>query len=186
MHFPMIGKNFRGFSNGVAGRMSFAWCGRPAGADLRAARSESAAPPSAFLVNVVRVDNIGEAPLANGGVFLRQYSPWAADKLAGGFRFASNVWKAPDADLWARSSDGAWCGAATTSPLVYVFRYWVSLPDKAAHPDAAFAPQLAGIVLDPGETYDPQGRMWYLAAYGTGGEAGWRWFLDAFPRESTP
>ena len=158
----------------------------PVGADLRAARSESAEPASAFLVNVIRVDNIGEAPLTNGGVFLRQYPPWATDKLTGGFRFASNVWKAPDADLWARSSDGAWCGAATTSPLVYVFRYWISLPDKAPHPDAAFAPQPSGIVLAPGESYDPQGRMWYLAAYGTGGEAGWRRFLDAFPGKSTP
>ena len=158
----------------------------PVGADLRAARFESATPPSAFLVNVIRVDNIGEAPLTDGSVFLRQNPPWAADKLTGGFRFAPNVWKAPDADLWARTSDGAWCGAATTSPCVQHFRYWVSLPDKAAHPDAAFAPQPAGIALAPGESYDPQGRMWYLAAYGTGGEAGWRRFLDAFPCKSTP
>ena len=157
----------------------------PVGADRWAARSESAAPPSTFLVNVVRVDNIGEAPLANGSVFLRQNPPWAADKLAGGFRFAPNVWKAPDADLWARTSDGAWCGAATFSPCVQHFRYWVSLPDKAAHPDAAFSPS-GGIVLSPGESYDPPGRMWYVAAYGTGGEAGWRRFLDALPRESTP
>ena len=152
--------------------------------DITPVGGSGALPPS-FVVNVVRVDNIGEVPLANGSVFLRQYSPWAADKLTGGFRVAPNVWKAPDADLWARSSDGAWCGAATFSPCVQHFRYWVSLPDKAAHPDAAFTPQPTGIALAPGETYDPQGGMWYIAGHGTGGEAGWRRFLDAFPDEST-
>ena len=150
--------------------------------DITPVGGSGALPPS-FVVNVVRVDNIGETPLANGSVFLRQTPSWAADKIAGGFRFAPNVWKAPDADLWARASDGVWCGAATTSPCAQHFRYWVSLPDKTAHPDAAFSPN-GGIALAPGESYDPQGGMWYLAAYGTGGEAGWRRFLDAFPRDA--
>lgn len=136
---------------------------------------------SSFVASVVRVDNIGEAPLAGGSVFLRQYAPWATDKLTGGIRSAVNVWKQPDADLWARTSDGVWCGAATTSPLAWVFRYWISLPDKAPHPDAAFAPN-GGIAIAPGESYDPRGEMWYVAGYGTGGADGWRRFLDSFAR----
>ena len=60
-----------------------------------------------LVCNVVRVDNIGEAPLSKASVFPRQYCPWAVDKMSGGFRFAQNVWKQPDADVWMRSSDGA-------------------------------------------------------------------------------
>ena len=131
------------------------------------------------LVSVVRVDNIGEAPYENGSVWLRQYAPWAVEKLTGGFRFATNVWKQPDADVWVRASDGAWCGAASTSPLLKIMHYWVTV-DKAPHPDASFAPQ-GNIVLAPGQSYDPKGEMWYVAGYGTGGPEGWRAFLDAFP-----
>ncbi len=103
---------------------------------------------AAVLVSVPRVDNIGEAPYENGSVWLRQYAPWAVEKLTGGFRFATNVWKQPDADVWVRASDGAWCGAASTSPLLKIMHYWVTV-DKAPHPDASFAPQ-GNIVLAPG------------------------------------
>ena len=133
-----------------------------------------------LLVSVVRVDNVGEAPYENGSVWLRQYAPWAVEKLTGGFRFATNVWKQPDADVWVRASDGAWCGAASTSPLLKIMHYWVTV-DKAPHPDASFAPQ-GNIVLGPGESYDPKGEMWYVAGYGTGGPEGWRRFLDSFPQ----
>ena len=96
-------------------------------------------------------------------------------------RRLDGFWKEPDADLWARTSDGVWCGAATMSPLAWVFRYWISLPDKAPHPDAAFAPN-GGIAIAPGESYDPRGEMWYVAGYGTGGADGWRRFLDSLAR----
>ena len=129
-----------------------------------------------LVCNVVRVDNIGEAPLSKASVFPRQYCPWAVDKMSGGFRFAQNVWKQPDADVWMRSSDGAWCGAATTSPLLQVFNYRVT-SDRMQHPDILMAPP-EGIEIAPGESYDPEGRMWIVAGFGGGGVAGWQGFLD--------
>ena len=152
------------------------------GGDLsgRAALNGADGTIGTLLVSVVRVDNIGEAPYENGSVWLRQYAPWAVEKLTGGFRFATNVWKQPDADVWVRAADGAWCGAASTSPLLKIMHYWVTV-DKAPHPDASFAPQ-GNIVLAPGESYDPKDEMWYVAGYGIGGPEGWRRFLDAFPR----
>ena len=152
----------------------------PCGASTRASgqQQESGAAAS-FLCSVVSVENIGAVPLEGCSVWLRQYPAWAVEKLTGGFRAAIDVWKQPDADLWMRGADGVWCGAATTSPLVFNFHYWVTV-DKTPHPDASFAPT-GGFTLAPGESYDPQGRMWYLAGVGTGGADGWRAFLDAFP-----
>ena len=137
------------------------------------------APAARVLVSVVSVENIGTVPLENCSVWLRQYPSWAVEKLTGGFRTAINVWKQPDADVWMRGSDGAWCGAASTSPLVTNFHYWITAADKAAHPDASFAPP-GGINLAPGEKWDAQGLAWYVAGFGTGGADGWRAFLDSF------
>ena len=134
----------------------------------------------AFLCSVVSVENIGTATLERCVVYLRQYAPWASDKLSVECRFPINVWKQPDSDCWMRVSDGAWCGAATTSPLIKDFHYWLT-GDKAAHPDASFAPS-GGITLAPGESYDPQGKIWYVAGHGTGGRDGWRGFLDQFAK----
>ena len=132
------------------------------------------------LVSVVSVENIGTVPLEGCSAWLRQYPSWAVEKLTGGFRTAIDVWKQPDADIWMRSADGVWCGAATTSPLVTNFHYWVT-PDKVTHPDASFAPP-GGFTLAPGESWDPQGGAWYLAGVGTDGADGWRAFLDAYPQ----
>ena len=139
------------------------------------------APAACVLVSVVSVENIGAVPLENCSAWLRQYPSWAVEKLTGGFRTAINVWKQPDAHVWMRGSDGAWCGAASTSPLVTNFHYWITAADKAAHPDASFAPP-GGIDLAPGEKWDAQGLAWYVAGFGTGGADGWRAFLDAVSR----
>ena len=133
-----------------------------------------------FLVSVVSVENIGAVPLEGCSAWLRQYPSWAVEKLTGGFRTAIDVWKQPDADIWMRSADGVWCGAATTSPLVTNLHYWVT-PDKVTHPDASFAPP-GGFTLAPGESWNPQGGAWYLAGVGTGGADSWRAFLDAYPQ----
>ncbi|MBR4613264.1 MAG: hypothetical protein IKO40_11190 [Kiritimatiellae bacterium] len=138
------------------------------------------APSARVLVSVVSVENIGAVPLDGCSAWLRQYPSWAVEKLTGGFRTAIDVWKQPDADIWMRSADGVWCGAATTSLLVTNFHYWVT-PDKVTHPDASFAPP-GGFTLAPGESWDPQGGAWYLAGVGTGGADGWRAFLDAYPQ----
>ena len=45
------------------------------------------------------------------------------------------------------------------------------------HPDILMAPP-EGIEIAPGESYDPEGRMWIVAGFGAGGVAGWQRFLD--------
>ena len=142
--------------------------------------TQTPSPFLSFFCSVVSVENIGAVPLEGCSAWLRQYPSWAIEKLTGGFRTAIDVWKQPDADLWMRGADGVWCGAATTSPLVFNFHYWVTV-DKTPHPDASFAPR-GGFTLAPGEVWDAQELAWYLAGVGTGGADGWRAFLDAFPR----
>ena len=132
-----------------------------------------------FACNVVSAENTGTEEFADASVWLRQYSPWAADSWrTGGERSVPFLWKSPDCGAWIRSGDGAWCGAATFARTVRAFRYWIS-GDGATHPDAAFG-EAGPLRLTPGGKWMPEGRVWMVAAAGKGGEKGWRGFLDDF------
>ena len=132
-----------------------------------------------FACNVVSAENTGTEEFADASVWLRQYSPWAADSWrTGGERSVPFLWKSPDCGAWIRSGDGAWCGAATFARTVRAFRYWIS-GDGATHPDAAFG-EAGPLRLTPGGKWTPEGRAWMVAAAGKGGEKGWRGFLDDF------
>ena len=130
-----------------------------------------------FGCDIVSLENIGEEAGGNMSVFLMQRAPWAKEKKQGR-KSVPDLWKAPIADAWIRAVDGAWCGAATVASNVAFFSYWVS-PDGCTHADAKFAPP-ASLRLAPGERWAPNGNAWMVAAVGTGGEDGWRLFLDRF------
>ena len=127
-----------------------------------------------FGCDIVSLENIGEEAADNMSVFLVQSAPWAKEKT--NKKSVPDLWKAPSADAWIRAADGAWCGAATTAPNVIFFNYWVS-PDGCTHADAKFAPP-SPLRLASGECWSPKGKAWMIAAVGTGGEDGWRAFLD--------
>ena len=131
-----------------------------------------------FAANVVRVENTGTEEFSDVKVFFRQYAPWSADWAKGGYKAPSNVWKMASSAVWIRSSDGAWCGAATYAPTVRHFIYWIS-GDGAPHPDAMFSP-IGATRLAAGAKWEPQGQVWMVAAAGTGGADGWRKFLGDF------
>jgi len=131
-----------------------------------------------FAANVVQVENTGEETFSDIKVFFRQYAPWFADWAKGGYKAPQNVWKMPSSAVWIRSSDGAWCGAATYAPTVRHFIYWIS-GDGAPHPDAMFSP-VGSTRLAAGAKWEPRGQVWMVAAAGTGGADGWRRFLDDF------
>lgn len=132
-----------------------------------------------FGCNCVSVENTGKGEFSDLKFFFRQYAPWALDSVKkGGYRAPQNVWKAPASAVWIRSSDGAWCGAATYAPTVRHFVYWIS-GDGVSHPDAMFSP-VGSTRLAAGATWRPEGAVWMIAAAGTGGLDAWRRFLSEF------
>ncbi len=131
-----------------------------------------------FAANAVEVANTSKVDFSDIKVFFRQYAPWALDWSKGGYRAPQNVWKAPASAVWIRSSDGAWCGAATYARTVRYFIYWIS-GDGMPHPDAMFSP-VGSTRLAAGATWRPEGKVWMVAAAGRGGADGWRRFLAEF------
>jgi len=132
-----------------------------------------------FGCDVASVDNTGEENLDNVSVWLRQYAPWSKDAArAGAVRQVPDLWKRPASGVWLRASDGAWCGAATFSRAVKTFNYYTA-HDGSAHPDAEFG-DTKPLQLAPGATWKPNGKVWMVAAAGSGGAGGWEKFLEQF------
>lgn len=132
-----------------------------------------------FAANVARVENTCREDFADIKVFFRQYAPWSGDwAKKGGYRAPQNVWKAPSSAVWIRSADGAWCGGATYAETMRYFVYWIS-GDGKAHPDAMFSP-IGSTCLKAGGRWEPEGKVWMVAAYGRGGTDGWREFINDF------
>ena len=131
-----------------------------------------------FAANVVKVENTCKEDFTDIKVFFRQYAPWAGDWAKGGYRAPQNVWKAPSSAVWIRSADGAWCGGATYARTMRYFVYWIS-GDGKPHPDAMFSP-VGSTALKAGETWEPDGQVWMVAAAGRGGKDGWNAFIDEF------
>lgn len=130
-----------------------------------------------FGCNVVAVENIGTASLDDVSVWLRQYAPWAGDSaLADAARTVPDLWGRPVSAAWIRARDGAWCGAATFAQTSMLFKYWISDGGKP-HPDAAFREAGEPMRLAPGERWCPEGRVWLVAAAGSGGAPDWDAFL---------
>ena len=134
-----------------------------------------------FIANLSRVVNIGTEPLDVRAFYLRQYAPYAKDKVTDKKKGVPGLWKAPKRDVWVRAADGAWWGGMTTSPACTMFRYFLTNDGRNQHPDASFEPlgetppgSPDGFWrLAPGAAYDPHGTVWALCIGGTGGHDGW-------------
>ena len=124
------------------------------------------------------VTSVGDC--ANGGKFLLKHAitlypdrPFFLCELVE----AKNIWKAPMRDAWFRKSDGAYYGGVSFAPLATLFQYHIMDGGRSQHPDARFSPE-EKLVLAPGESYRPDGKMWMLAICGLDGVEGWRKAID--------
>ena len=126
-----------------------------------------------FLCELVEAKNIGGSPIDVEAFYFREYAPYFADKLAMKLNRVPNLWKAPMRDAWFRKSDGAYYGGVSFAPLATLFQYHIMDGGRSQHPDARFSPE-GKLVLGPGESYRPDGKMWMLAICGLDGVDGWR------------
>ncbi len=110
-----------------------------------------------FLCELVEAKNIGGVPIDVEAFYFREYA----------------LWKAPMRDAWFRKSDGAYYGGVSFAPLATLFQYHIMDGGRSQHPDARFSPE-DKLVLAPGESYRPDGKMWMLAICGLDGVDGWR------------
>ena len=125
-----------------------------------------------FLCEVVEARNVGGTPIDVEAFYFREYAPYFADKRAMKMKCVPNLWKAPMRDAWFRKSDGAYYGGVSCAPLVSYFTYQILGEGRTQHPDAMFSPE-ENLVLAPGESYRPVGKMWMLAICGLDGVDGW-------------
>ena len=125
-----------------------------------------------FLCEVVEARNVGGTPIDVEAFYFREYAPYFADKRAMKIKCVPNLWKAPMRDAWFRKSDGAYYGGVSCAPLVSYFTYQILGEGRTQHPDAMFSPE-GNLVLAPGESYRPVGKMWMLAICGLDGVDGW-------------
>ncbi len=130
-----------------------------------------------FLCELVEAKNIGGVPIDVEAFYFREYAPYFADKLAMKIKHVPNLWKAPMRDAWFRKSDGAYYGGVSFAPLATLFQYHIMDGGRSQHPDARFSPE-EKLVLAPGESYRPDGKMWMLAICGLDGVDGWRKAID--------
>ena len=126
-----------------------------------------------FLCELVEAKNIGGVPIDVEAFYFREYAPYFADKLAMKLNRVPNLWKAPMRDAWFRKSDGAYYGGVSFAPLATLFQYHIMDGGRSQHPDARFSPE-EKLILAPGESYRPDGKMWMLAICGLDGVDGWR------------
>ena len=134
-----------------------------------------------FIADIAKVVNIGTDPLDVKALYIRQYAPYAKDKIGSKRKCVPNLWKAPARDVWVCAADGTWWGGMTTSPVCSMFRYFLTDDGRNQHPDAMF--DLQGDAptgspdglwrLAPGAAYEPRGTVWALCIGGVGGHEGW-------------
>ena len=130
-----------------------------------------------FLCELVEAKNVGDRPIDVEAFYFREYAPYFADKREMKIKRVPNLWKAPMRDAWFRKSDGAYYGGVSFAPLATLFQYHIMDGGRSQHPDARFSPE-EKLVLAPGESYRPDGKMWMLAICGLDGVEGWRRAID--------
>ncbi len=125
---------------------------------------------SPYYLSVLKeIENIGEKPLDVKRIFFLQFPSFAVtDKFP---RPMPPLWRRPMKDAWIDGKSGVWVGGATSCAAVRSFSYFI-FGDKSMHPDAIFIPK-DETVLQPGESYLPNGDMWMYGLGGTGGNAAW-------------
>ncbi len=134
-----------------------------------------------FLCELVSAQNVGSEPIEINAFYFRAYSPFAGDKAKSQMKRVPNLWKAPARDAWISATDGSFYGGISFASTVRMFAYNLQNNGTSQHPDAMFGP-LEKLVMQPGDVYDPQGKMWMLALCGTGGSAGWKAVLKELER----
>ena len=137
-----------------------------------------------FLCELVEARNVGGVPIDVESFYFREYAPYFADKRAMKIKHVPNLWKAPMRDAWFRKSDGAYYGGVSFAPLATFFQYHIMDGGRSQHPDARFTPEKK-LVLAPGETHRPDGKMWMLAICGLDGVDGWRRALESLEWHGT-
>lgn len=128
---------------------------------------------------VVRVANKGKAALDLRGCYIQQHPAFKPAKQSDNERRRRglNLYQSAKQDVWIDAKTGSWAGAFSFSPAVEMIAYV-----HEGHPDAIFAPSCGVRRLAPGESWQPDGTAWMLAAYGTGGGERWDRLVDSHTR----
>ena len=102
------------------------------------------------LVELLDLENLGEAPLLASALYMRAFS---FQKQTGRPSSAPNLWNAPKTGTWSLPDGGEW-GLTTIDDSVRKFRFFLT-SNGVQHPDAAFSPVLEGetFTVAPGETW---------------------------------
>ena len=103
------------------------------------------------LLELVSLENLGEAPLLASALYMRAFS--FQKQKRGWPASVPNLWSERKTATWTLPGGGEW-GFATIDSSVRKFRFFIT-PDGVQHPDAAFSPVLEGktFVVAPGETW---------------------------------
>lgn len=131
--------------------------------------------------NLVRVRNIGNAPLDLSGWFFRQYP--AFEPLPPLRLRVPRLYPAALHDVWVESGGSRYWGGLSFASAAERFNYFLANDHAnglAPLPDAIFQPASGRCTLAPGKSWEPEGRAWMLAACGTNGRDGWAHLLRAF------
>ncbi len=105
------------------------------------------------LVELVSLENLGQAPLLASALYMRAFSSGKQERSARPSS-APNLWSAVKTATWALQGGGEW-GLSSIDTSVRKFRFFVTAKDGVQHPDAAFSPVLEGktFIVAPGETW---------------------------------
>jgi hypothetical protein len=103
------------------------------------------------LLELVSLENLGEAPLLASALYMRAFSFEKQER--GRPASVPNLWSARKTASWTLPGGGEW-GFSTIDSSVRKYRFFVT-PDGVQHPDAAYSPVLEGktFTVAPGETW---------------------------------
>ena len=103
------------------------------------------------LLELVSLENLGEAPLLASALYMRAFSFEKQER--GRPASVPNLWSARKTASWTLPGGGEW-GFSTIDSSVRKYRFFVT-PNGVQHPDAAYSPVLEGktFTVAPGETW---------------------------------
>ncbi len=127
--------------NGEAGQVRFAISAR---VSLAPGRGEA-------LVELLSVENLGDAPVKVRGLFFR---PWSNEKKPRSGRNVEKLYNAPAEGRWLLPDGSQWGVTTHDFEGFSAMRLWTS-PEGVQHPDVAFRLPVPA-VLAPGETLAPR------------------------------
>lgn len=121
-----------------------------------------------FVCEVVRVKNLGSAPLRLKGLYFRTYN---SDFHSTPAKLPPNLWGMPPSGCWLDDADGRFFGTVASKASGMQIYYWFDKPGVGHHPDARM--ELDEPPLAPGAVFTPAQPIYLLSVAGQGGTEGW-------------